>query len=564
MLAQAGLPTPGGFCLTAAAYRRQVAALGLERRAARSSVRPICAPQRRLSVEIRLGLYEQPIAPEIAEPLLAAWRGASRRRAGALGGALLRADRGPRRRQFRRPVRKLSRHRRRSRSSSPRCAPAGPRCGPPMRAATWTTTGSIRPTTAMAVLIQPLVDARASGGGLSETAEGNMLISATWGLGSAIAQGEVVPDRIVLSRQGFVRKIRPAARITATPAATAQVAPQAVPKELAREPCLDARAGDRARPHAAQMRGAARDAGRDRMGARRCGLQAPAGAAAARAADARAGRDLAEASQAQRPSGRHRLGLRAAPWWSAASASCRASRRATCWSPGSRGRRSATSCRMSRGVVAELGGSTSHLASLARERGIPAVLGVLDATQTHSRRRAGRGRRRRRHRAVDRMSRKATAHLRDAADRQERGRPPARGRRASRSIPDDSRIMPKPTLIAAVKQMRHPVLPAARQDRPRGDRRQSEAAAHRGAIDLAVQHRRRRGDRARHSGDRGAAGHHRGDRRPDFRADAGGRAAHGGGRPPRARRQISRRAVAPSARCRSSGARPSAWSAAAG
>jgi pyruvate,water dikinase len=34
------------------------------------------------------------------------------------------------------------------------------------------------------------------------------------------------------------------------------------------------------------------------------------------------------------------------------------------------------------GVVAELGGSTSHLASLARERGIPAVLGVLDATLT--------------------------------------------------------------------------------------------------------------------------------------------------------------------------------------
>ena len=32
------------------------------------------------------------------------------------------------------------------------------------------------------------------------------------------------------------------------------------------------------------------------------------------------------------------------------------------------------------GVVAELGGSTSHLASLARERGIPMVLGVTDAT----------------------------------------------------------------------------------------------------------------------------------------------------------------------------------------
>ena len=33
------------------------------------------------------------------------------------------------------------------------------------------------------------------------------------------------------------------------------------------------------------------------------------------------------------------------------------------------------------GVVAERGGSTSHMASLARERGIPMVLGVLDATQ---------------------------------------------------------------------------------------------------------------------------------------------------------------------------------------
>src|SRR5205807_4090967 len=33
------------------------------------------------------------------------------------------------------------------------------------------------------------------------------------------------------------------------------------------------------------------------------------------------------------------------------------------------------------GVVAERGGSTSHLASLARERGIPMVLGVLGATR---------------------------------------------------------------------------------------------------------------------------------------------------------------------------------------
>jgi len=33
------------------------------------------------------------------------------------------------------------------------------------------------------------------------------------------------------------------------------------------------------------------------------------------------------------------------------------------------------------GVEAEHGGSTSHLASLPRDRGIPLVLGVLDATR---------------------------------------------------------------------------------------------------------------------------------------------------------------------------------------
>src|SRR5690242_19751796 len=72
-LARAGLPTPGGFCLTAAAYRRQIEVLGLTealRRFGSADLREA----RRLSVEIRLGLYEQPIATDIAEPLLAAWR----------------------------------------------------------------------------------------------------------------------------------------------------------------------------------------------------------------------------------------------------------------------------------------------------------------------------------------------------------------------------------------------------------------------------------------------------------------------------------------------------------
>src|SRR5437016_8318732 len=72
-LARAGLPTPCGFCLTADAYRRQIAELGLQDAIARfAEASP--PQQRRLAVEIRLKLYQAPIAPEILAPLLAAWR----------------------------------------------------------------------------------------------------------------------------------------------------------------------------------------------------------------------------------------------------------------------------------------------------------------------------------------------------------------------------------------------------------------------------------------------------------------------------------------------------------
>src|SRR5439155_2697459 len=67
-----------------------------------------------------------------------------------------------------------------------------------------------------------------------------MLISATWGLGSAIAQGEVVPDRIVLSRQGFLRTIEAGRkRHRETCGHGAGALPQAVPSELVEAPCLD-------------------------------------------------------------------------------------------------------------------------------------------------------------------------------------------------------------------------------------------------------------------------------------------------------------------------------------
>src|ERR1700694_438117 len=72
LLNRAGLPTPGGFCLTAAAYRHQINTLGLTG-ALQDYASADFRGQRRLSVEIRLGLYEQPIAPEVVDPLLAAW-----------------------------------------------------------------------------------------------------------------------------------------------------------------------------------------------------------------------------------------------------------------------------------------------------------------------------------------------------------------------------------------------------------------------------------------------------------------------------------------------------------
>src|SRR5262245_39955104 len=73
LLDRAGLPTPGGFCLTAAAYRHQVSVLGLDEALSQFSFKDPRA-ERRLSVEIRLALYEQPIAAAIIDALLAIWR----------------------------------------------------------------------------------------------------------------------------------------------------------------------------------------------------------------------------------------------------------------------------------------------------------------------------------------------------------------------------------------------------------------------------------------------------------------------------------------------------------
>src|SRR4029077_9165073 len=71
-LTHAGLPTPGGFCICADAYWRQIQHLGLAD-ALREYPNPDQPTQRRLSVEIRLKLYQSDLAPDLLADILAAW-----------------------------------------------------------------------------------------------------------------------------------------------------------------------------------------------------------------------------------------------------------------------------------------------------------------------------------------------------------------------------------------------------------------------------------------------------------------------------------------------------------
>jgi pyruvate,water dikinase len=376
-LAQAGLPTPGGFCLTAAAYRAQITELRLDDLVARFAA---AAPReaRPLSVEIRLALYERPIAPDILQPLLAGWRAL---RAGGQPGvvrssALIEDRAGA---NFAGQFESFL-----GLTDETEFLTAVRACW----AALWTSNArrymdnhGLNPAdTAMAVLIQPLVAARASGGALSETPAGQMLISATWGLGSALAQGEVVPDRIVLSRQGFVRQIeagRKDRRESCMHGAGTMT--QAVPEALVRQPCLDAgqavtlgrllRKAEDLMNMPVEIEWALDDAGFKLLQARPLHVE-PA--------------PVPDEIWLRHPgiSG-HPAGI---GWGSGravvVNCECELARVA----PGdvlvTKVAGPALSHILPRvaGVVAELGGSTSHLASLARERGIPMVLGVLDAT----------------------------------------------------------------------------------------------------------------------------------------------------------------------------------------
>ena len=376
-LTQAGLPTPGGFALTADAYRQQLRHLGIEGLLRQYNEGDVPA-SRRISIQVRLALYEKPIAPEILDPLLTAWR--RQRDIAPLGvvrsSALIEDRKGA---NFAGQFESFL-----GLSDEAEFLTAVRACW----AALWTSHarrymdnhGLSPADTAMGVLIQPLVSASASGGGLSETAEGHMLISATWGLGSAIAQGEVVPDRIVLSKSGFLRTIDAGRKAHRDTCAHGVSAPELVPKDMVSEPCLTA--------------GQAVTLGRL---LRKCEQLAGGPVEIEWAMDTGGFKLLQSRPLHMEPAIvpdeiwlRH-PGLNGHPagigWGSGravvVNCECELSRVA----PGdiliTKVAGPALSHILQRvsGVVAELGGSTSHLASLARERGIPMVLGVLDATR---------------------------------------------------------------------------------------------------------------------------------------------------------------------------------------
>src|SRR5262245_46105951 len=199
-LGRAGLPVPGGFAVDARAYRLQLAALGLE-----ATAREVFASEdrpraRRCALDMKLGLMEEPLAPAIAEPLLCAWRACE---SGVVRSSALVEDRADS--SFAGQFESfLELHDEKEFLTAVRACWAALWS---TRALRYMATHGLDPADiAMALIVQPLVDARVSGGGLSQTADGDMVVNAAPGLGAAIAQGEIAPDRYVLDRSGGLKE----------------------------------------------------------------------------------------------------------------------------------------------------------------------------------------------------------------------------------------------------------------------------------------------------------------------------------------------------------------------
>ena len=371
-LGKAGLPVPGGNVLDAEAYRLQLDSLGLT-----GVAREVFAGEgmnaRRCALRIKLALMDGALEKAVEATLLMAWQEIEETGKVVRSSALVEDRAGS---NFAGQFESfLGIEQQQDFFTAVRAC----------WSALWSTRAlrymaghSIDPAdTAMALIIQPLVAARVSGGGLSRTPDGDMLLSATWGLGSAIAQGEIVPDRYLLSRDGKLREARSGRKFHAV---TCVHGAQRVERDLVESQCLNKeqaielgqlllRAED-VIGGPTEIEWALDDLGFKLLQAR------PLQVATATVPD--------EIWLRHPRLNGHPAGV---GWGSGRACVVNCECELTRVAPGDILVTKVAGPALSHvlpsvsGVVAELGGSTSHFASLARERGIPMVLGVLDATE---------------------------------------------------------------------------------------------------------------------------------------------------------------------------------------
>ncbi|MCC7484774.1 MAG: hypothetical protein IT529_07255 [Burkholderiales bacterium] len=377
----AGLPIPDGFCVEAAAYRAQIAALGLADTACAVFATDGHAA-RRHALDMKLKLMGEPVVPELEQALLSARAGLIERNGGApvvvRSSALVEDRKGS---SFAGQFESYL-----ELSDETEFLTAVRACWAALwstRALRYMATHELDPAdTAMALLVQPLVAAVSAGGALSRTSDDTVLINATWGLGSAVAQGEVAPDRYVLARDGTLLEAVAGSKKRQHEPGCNHVHRGTLPGRRLRSAALCLTSAEAAELGALAQRAEelmgmpveiewARDAGGFRMlQSRPLNLQ-PA------AVPDEAWRNRPRING--QPSGVGWITGRAC----VVNCECELIRVA----PGdvlvTRMAGPALGQILPRvaGVVAELGGSTSHLASLARERGIPMVLGAFDATR---------------------------------------------------------------------------------------------------------------------------------------------------------------------------------------
>ena len=377
-LDHAGLPTPGGFCLSAEAYMAQVEALGLTE-VAEKAVSLDFYEARPFISEIRIAMFDAPMIDEIKQPLIQAYReltGEDGMLVAVRSSSLMEDTEGSSfAGQFQTYL---------GIENEKDFLTTVHACWGALwssRALRYMENKSIKAIdTAMSVLVQPLVQAIASGGGISQTADGGMSVTATWGLGEPIAQGEVVPDRYDLSEDGRLLDIQTGRKShTINCAHHAAPTTKAVADDQVSEPCLSKaqaqelgammKVAENLRGGPVEIEWAMDEDGIKMLQAR------PLHTEPAPMPDQKWERYPGIKGQA------------AGVGWGTGRAcvincECELGRVA----PGDVLVTKVAGPAISQvlpkvaGVVAELGGSTTHLASLARERSIPMVLGVLDAT----------------------------------------------------------------------------------------------------------------------------------------------------------------------------------------